>query len=139
MAKFTTPTDEQQKAWRDWVASRPDNVRKVAERFDPWTLYRMKSSGHRVVVHGFSEGDEGVTLQVAVLAEFNLIAMERNVFGIDPDDLVECDLPEDGEVLGVYLNEDEQIAFVNQKRAENGLPPFKDMDEAQRFSNGERS
>ena len=71
------------------MAGRPDNVRKVAERFDPWTLYHMKSTGQHVTLYSFSEADNGtVTLTVNVTREFNPeVLVERQVFGIDPDDL----------------------------------------------------
>jgi hypothetical protein len=94
MANIWVPNNEERKAWAAWVAGRPDAVRRVAERFFPWILYRIKS-GHRVVLHAFDEpkGDGPVTVTVAVLAQFNGVVRERNVFGISPDELVECDLP----------------------------------------------
>ena len=104
MARHTEPTDEQIALWDDWVAERPPHVRAVAERFDPWSLYRMQSTGHRVTVQFFSEGEGGkVTLTVAVTGEFNLVSHERAVFGIDPDDLVPCDLPSADETLGAIM------------------------------------
>ncbi len=46
------------------------------------------------VVIGFDEYVEGPpTVKVAVTAEYNRLMMERDVFGIDPDSLTECDLP----------------------------------------------
>lgn len=100
--RYTKPTEAQQRAWRDWVAERPESIRKVAERFDPWTLYRLGSTGQRVYVLSFSEpGEDGkVTCRVGVSGEFNLVTFERDVFGIDPDDLEECDLPGPNEQLG---------------------------------------
>ena len=76
--------------WNAWVAERPEKVRLVAERFQPWNLYRLKSSGHDVTIYSFDEpkGDEPITLNVLVLHEYNPgLAFERRVFGIEPDDL----------------------------------------------------
>ena len=125
MAQFTEPTAEQKTAWSQWVDERPDNVRAVAERFDPWTLYHMKDTSQRVTLYSFGEQPDGsVTLTVNITGEFNLIAFDQQVFGIDPDDLEECDLPMEGEPLGEVLNEDEQLEYINARRKRNGLPPL---------------
>lgn len=106
MARIYNPTREDEEAWATWVSERPPSVRKVAERFDMWSLYRMKSTGHRVMVYSFSEGDP-VTLTVDVLGDFNLVAFERRVFGIDPDDLEPCDAPQPGEPVGSVMTQDD--------------------------------
>ncbi len=99
--RYVEPTEEQLHGWKAWVAERPDNVKALATRFDPWTLYRLISSGHRVIVQGFDEGVDGtVSLRVMVSGEFNFVTFERSVFGISPDDLEECDLPGPDEPLG---------------------------------------
>lgn len=101
MARWTEPKAEQVEAWRAWVAERPPLVRVVAERFEPWSVYRMRSTGQRVSVLGFDEDDGGsVTLRVAVRGDWNLVTHERDVFGIDPGDLEPCDLPAPGELVG---------------------------------------
>lgn len=101
MARWRDPTDEQVAGYRAWIGDRPPHVRAVAERFDPWTLYRLKTTGHRVTVVGFDEYEDGrVTLRINVEGRFNVVAFERQVFGIDPDDLVECDLPGPDEPVG---------------------------------------
>ena len=101
MANVYEPTEEQKSQRAKWVAERPDAVRAVAERFQPWKLYRMRSTGHRVTVHSYGEGENGsVTLTVNVTGKYNLLAFERRVFGIDPDDLSECDLPGADEPVG---------------------------------------
>lgn len=108
MARFYEPTAEQETEYREWIKSRPAHVRAVAERFEPWSLYRMKSTGHRVTVYSFGEGDDGsVTLTVAVTGEFNAVVFERQVFGIDPDDLVPCELPSTDEPIGAALTQEE--------------------------------
>ena len=125
MARFHEPTSEQEAAWRQWVAARPDDVRKVAERFNPWTLYQMKETNQRVTVYSFGEQkDGGVTLTVNITSQFNSIAFDRQVFGVDPGDLDECDLPAEDEPLGEILNEDEQLEYINARRKQNGLPPL---------------
>jgi len=108
MARVMEPTAEQEAGYRAWVASRPDAVRLVAEQFDPWSLYRLKTSGHRVTVASFGEGEDGsVTLTVNVLADYNLVMFERQVFGIAPTDLEPCDLPRPDEVIGAALSQHE--------------------------------
>src|SRR5579862_6161244 len=97
MAHWFTPTEKEKTGYAKWVESRPAMVREVAARFAPWILYRMKSTGHRVLVKSFGEWEHGVSLTVVVDGRFNRLAFERNVFGVEPDDLEECDLPPLGE------------------------------------------
>jgi hypothetical protein len=98
MAGIYDPTPGQRAAWDGWVASRPACVRRVAERFNPWSLYRLRTTGQKVMLLSFSEEEDGrVTLTVNVTSEFNRVAFERRVFGIDPDDLEPCELPAFGE------------------------------------------
>lgn len=105
MARITEPTTEQEYGWREWVASRPANVKAVAERFDPWSLYRMKDTGQRVTIASFGEEDSGtVTLTVNVSADFNFTLFERQVFGVNPDALEPCDLPSPDEPRGTMLS-----------------------------------
>lgn len=100
--RFIQPSVKNEKAWKKWVADRPESIRSVCARFDPWTLYRLKTTGQRVYILAFSEpgADGKVTCRVGVSAEFNLLSFERDVFGIDPDDLEECDLPKADEQVG---------------------------------------
>lgn len=107
MARHIEPTPEQEAGYRAWVAERPPLVRAVAERFDPWTLYRLTTTGHRVFMVGFSEPDDDgpVTMVVAVSGLFNAVVMERTVYGIRPEDLVECDLPGPEEPVGSLLGD----------------------------------
>lgn len=99
------PTPEEASDWTQWVASRPPRVRDAidSKSFAPWKLYRLKSSGHRVLIHSFDEPEDDtlpVTARVDVLGRFNAVLMERRVFGVLPEDLEECDLPAADEVLG---------------------------------------
>jgi len=98
------PTPGQLAEYEKWIAARPPAVAAVARRFQPWKLYRLPS-GHRVTVYSFGEKPDGtVTLTVTVSGDFNLVTFERNVFGVNPDNLTECDLPAAGERLGALFN-----------------------------------
>jgi hypothetical protein len=110
MARIGEVPAKAERAWKRWVRGRPPNVRAVAERFDPWSLYRMKSTGQRVTVESFSAHEDGrVTLTVLVSGEFNLVAFERQVFGIDPNDLEPCELLSANDPVGSVLTT-EQVA-----------------------------
>lgn len=103
--RIAEPTKKQEAGWKKWVASRPPNVRAVAERFEPWSLYRMKPTGQRVTIASFGEAEDGtVTLTVTVSGEFNFTLFDRQVFGINPDDLEPCDVPGPEELTGSLLN-----------------------------------
>lgn len=98
-----TPDPRWEDEYLAWVATRPETVRKVAINFRPWRLYRMASTGQRVTVYSFGESQDRVTLTVIVSGKYNLTDFERNVFGINPDDLSECDLPTPDEPTGVMM------------------------------------
>jgi hypothetical protein len=112
------PTDEQIAGYAAWVASRPPEIRPLAEKFLPWVLYRMKSTGHRVTVYAIEEQKDGSapTLKVDVDGRFNLVAMSRRVFGIYPEDLEECDLPSPDEPVGDMHVPIEEIHAAMKKR-----------------------
>lgn len=99
MSNRYEPTQEQRDGWEAWVNERPPAVKAVAERFQPWKLYRLGSTGHRVYIYSIGEGDE-ITLTVVVSGEYNFVTFERRVFGIYPDELVECELPGKDEIVG---------------------------------------
>ncbi len=103
------------KNFAKWLAERPEKIREMAKTHPPDRLYLLTTSGHRVTLHSYSEGG---TVTVNVLGKYNLLTMERRVFGIDLPDLVECDLPPEGEELGVVYTTDEDIEdFIIRCRA----------------------
>jgi hypothetical protein len=140
MANWYEPTPDAREAWRQWVAERPPVVREVAERFPPWTLYRLHDpegnpTKQRVYVLSFQEEHCGcgdcchrphVTLTVAVDGRFNLVAAERGVRGIVPERLVECDLPGPDEPTGSMGLSVEMAAALHQLRTGKPIPPCED-------------
>lgn len=108
MANIFEPTEEQLTAWQAFLDSRPEAVRKVAEKLPPWGLFLLKSSNHRVTIYSYGEQDDGkVTVTVNVLGAYNLVDFERQVFGIEPENLESCDLPEPHEPVGTRMTQDE--------------------------------
>ena len=102
MAKIMEWDEQEKQEWEEWVKSRPEVIQNLAKRFPPYNLYRLKTSGHRVVIYSYSEDE---TLTVKVSGEFNLITFERQVFGIKPENLEECDIPSPDEKVGVILTD----------------------------------
>ena len=94
MAKVT---ELKQQEWEEWIATRPEVIRDLCTRFPPDRLYLLKTSGHRVTIHSYSEDG---TVTVDVSGEYNFVFFNRQVFGIHPEDLEECDLPPADEVMG---------------------------------------
>lgn len=128
--------EQDEAAWQAWLAERPPHVRTVAEKFPPNRLYRLKTSGHRVTVYSFSEEAGGcVTAKVNVTAEYNLVDFERQVFGVNPEDLEECDLPAPDEPLGSILNHPADLKrYIKKIREERGIvitgrDPLDDIEE----------
>lgn len=101
MANIIDPPQEAIAEWDKWAKHRPKVIKDLAKRFKPWELYRMKSTGHRVTLLSFSEDG---TMRVNITAQYNLLVFERQVFGIDPDDLEPCDLPGPDEHVGVMMS-----------------------------------
>jgi len=97
MATILEWNEEERAGWERWVASRPPVVQQLARQFPPNQLYRLKTTGHRVTPYSYSE--EG-TLTVDITGQFNRVLFGRRVFGIRPEDLEECELPQPGEDLG---------------------------------------
>jgi hypothetical protein len=104
MAILKEFSPEEARDWDDFVASRPPAVADLCRRFPPNRLYRLKDTGHRVTISSYFEGG---TLKVFVGAEFNQVMFEREVFGISPDNLEECDLPEAAEPTGAAMSPEE--------------------------------
>lgn len=95
------------------MASRPECVRVLCEKLPPDRLYRMKSTGQRVTLHSYSENN---TVTVDISGDYNLITFDRQVFGINPDDLEECDIPR-GELLGTAIVQNDDVeAFIDKIR-----------------------
>lgn len=118
MARIYEPNDDEQSSWAEWVAERPPAVRAVAERFDPWSLYRLKETGQLVTLISFGETrGQPVTLSVAVLGRFNLVPFETGVFGVNPDDLEPSELPGPDVPVGVMLpDRRDQEAYIDAQR-----------------------
>jgi len=123
MARVYEPDAAGLAEWQEFIDTLPPDgkAKASAMRFPPWELLLLRSSGHRVLPYSYA--DDG-TLSVVVLGRYNLISFERRVFGIEPDDLEPCDLPAEGEVLGVTMSPQQQLDYINQQRKKNGLKPL---------------
>lgn len=99
-------TKEQKQEWEKWLSERPPQIRELAQKFPPDKLYLLKTSNHRVYPISYSEDG---TLTVVVSGQYNVVMFDRNVFGINPNDLEECDLPDENESLGTVLTEEEDV------------------------------
>lgn len=93
-------------AWNEWVATRPEIVQATCRKLPPDRLYSLQPNGHRVTLYSYSEDG---TVTVNVNGECNAIMFDRRVFGINPDDLTECDIPGDDEIVGTVLTEESEI------------------------------
>lgn len=90
----------------EWIEERPQVIKDLIEKVPPNRLYLLKQSGHRVFPYSYSEDG---TVTVCVSGEYNMLSFERLVFGIAPDDLEECDLPSEGEILGAVLTDENEV------------------------------
>lgn len=94
MARFT---ELNQPEWEKWLSTRPQVIQDMAAKLPPDHLYQLLPNGNRCTIYAYNE-DETVT--VIISGEYNRILFGRNVFGISPADLIECELPGPDEELG---------------------------------------
>lgn len=135
MAEIAPWTDELRQQWDAWLAQRPKRVRRMARRFPPNRLYRMKSTGQRVTL--LSYADDGESARVLVSSQYNFLStVNREVFGVRFSDLEECDLPADGELVG-NPHEDGVRKFnrVDPDASELIMPPLGSNPIADLFEN----
>lgn len=87
-------TTEQKQDWANWLAKRPENVRKVAEQIVPWKRYRDKrivdDIGNRYIPCSYEESEHGsITITcLKVNDKFPALGGYR-VFGIKAENLEE--------------------------------------------------
>lgn len=105
--------------FNQWFSERPDIIQEMIKKHPPNLLYLLKSSNHRVTLVSYSEDG---TITVNVSGDYNLVMFERSVFGVYPDDLVECDLPTKEEKLGYILDSDEVDEYIKSIRDKKVAP-----------------
>ena len=93
-------------AFAKWLKGRPKVIREMAKRCPLNLLYRLKSTGQRATLYSYSENR---TVTVNITGEYNAMMFDRRVFGIDIDDLEECDFPASDEPVGTLLTEQADI------------------------------
>lgn len=78
--------------YEGWLAGRPKRVREMVEAHPPDRLYRLKTTGQYVTIEAYAEDG---TVRVVVWAVLNpSYPVSFDVFGVDPEDLEECDIPD---------------------------------------------
>lgn len=108
---------ELDEGWDKWVQERPEGVRKLCIKYPPNLLYRYKPTGSRVLIVSYFEDG---TVKVDVSGDYNCVVFEREVFGVDPADLEECDFPGEDEPLGVMLDDhDDVVSFIKTMKDED--------------------
>lgn len=89
------PTEQQRAEWDAWLATRPAIVREVAEKFPPWSYYRLPSTNQLGQILAYGEDEDGtVTVRMLLCLEGAgrlATLMTREVFGIDPGELEPTD------------------------------------------------
>lgn len=113
MAQLMEPSEADLAEWAEFKNGLPDNLRLIAGRVNPWTLYRLRPTGQRVIVYSYQ--DDG-TVTVIVSGLYNLQLHDAQVFGINPDDLEECDLPSPNEPVGSLMTTDEVKDNIDELR-----------------------
>jgi hypothetical protein len=125
----TEPTPEQLAEWESWCDERPPKVAEVARRLPPWKLYRLHPPGQIVRILHYDEQENGdVTLTVSVDDDLNFVMFEREVFGVNPSNLTECDPPSGTELVGALIHGEAVAEFIDDSLR----PAFLGAEEAER-------
>lgn len=85
-------------------------IQEMAKKYPPNLLYRLKDDGNRCTLYSYSEDG---TVTVNITGEYNLVAFNRQVFGIDQKTLTECEPPEEGQPIGTMLNNEQTEDFIS--------------------------
>ena len=104
--KVQTLTAKGQKEMDEWIVSKPPIIRDMFRNFPADRLYRLKTTDHRCTILGYSEDG---TMTVNITGEYNYVVFDRNVFGIKPENLKECDLPDPDEKLGTEIKDRKNV------------------------------
>jgi hypothetical protein len=96
-------------AYSEWLAECPECIREMAAKWPLNVLWLLKPTGQRGAITSYAENG---TVTVAFPWGLNLSGVE--VFGIDPNDLVECD--DDSPFMEFHLKD--------LQSAENDAPIF---------------
>jgi mRNA-degrading endonuclease RelE of RelBE toxin-antitoxin system len=96
MARFMSPTRQDLAAVYQKFRDRPQHVRDLLNRLDLFELYKLRTTGYRVVICAI-EDDASVT--VSVPRQYNETMYDGMLFGVDPDDLEPCELPGEHEIV----------------------------------------
>lgn len=95
-----------QDAFEKWVSERPPVVQEMIRKYPPDRLYWLSPPGQRVTLTSYNENGK---VTVEVTGQWNAVVFDRKVFGVDPANLTECDLPQQGEPLGTLLTDNGDI------------------------------
>lgn len=95
MAKWVEYTEEQQNMWEEWLAERPQVIKDMVVKYDlhPEKVYCFESNKEkRFVLHSLDE-DGTVTVQFRreLSPNFILPLMDYNVFGVNPESLLDAE------------------------------------------------
>jgi len=101
MAKWIEWTTEQEAAWAEWLSARPQAIQDIVAKYNlrPDNLYQLKETGQIGYIHSLNERGTLTMDFTDTFNQHNLYMSNRRVFGLNPEDLEECDLPEGVEVI----------------------------------------
>ena len=87
LPQIPPPSETELDAWKEFVDTRPENVRQMCLKLPPWHYYDMPKTGQIVTVEAYNENG---TVRVYVVGDRISIPaiVPLEVFGVDPGDLV---------------------------------------------------
>ncbi len=121
-----------QAAFEQWVAERPQCIQDMIRSHPPDRLYRLDGD-KRVTLHSYQEDG---TVVVNVTGEYNRVLFSRQVFGVKLADLVECDLPEEGEDVG---DTSQEAGYTQDDVREILIPKIREEMQSKTVANGAQS
>ncbi len=75
---------------KDWLKTRPKKIQQMAEKWPPYNIYRLTTTGQHCYLHSYSEdGTVSIIVNGHDSEVLNMMNqhMPCNVFGINPEEL----------------------------------------------------
>lgn len=91
-------------SFEEWLKTRPLIIQEMAKKYPPNKFYKIRGKGHICTLYSYSEDK---TVSVDITGDFNKLTIERRVFDVNIDDLVETEFDETQPTGVLFTKEDD--------------------------------
>ena len=108
-----TIKDFDMKSFEEWLKTGPLIIQEMAKKYPPNKFYKIRGKGHICTLYSYSENN---TVTVDITGDFNKLTIERRVFDINIDDLVETEFDETQPTGVLFTKEDDIENYIKIMR-----------------------